>query len=505
MNTYFIVYLSAAVASLVGTALVIRFARAIGAVDTPGTRKVHTEPIPRIGGMAVVAATIGPLAVVLLLNNTIGVLFRENLTQMLGLLLVGVFVFAAGLVDDLRGMRARHKLAAQLAAAVALCAMGVRIDSLTVPGLFEVRLGLLGWPLTVLWIVGITNAINLIDGLDGLAAGISAVTCAVIAAFSLYTGQVMMAVLMLALLGGLTGFLMFNFNPARIFLGDCGSLFLGFTLAGASVLCSAKSATAVGLAVPLLAMGIPIFDTLFSMLRRALERRSLFAPDRRHIHHRLLALGLRQRHAVLFLYGVTLLLGGLGLFMMVTRRVDTLLVFGCLLLLLALVFRLLGAVSLQKSAQCLRENLALARRHKRAREDFEQAQLMMREAVGADESWRVLCWAAERLNAVSMELTIADARQAADSLSWRRAIGDTRPRNTVGIDLSWNSAAFGAKCVLAICFAAGDSLEFAGHCAKLFGRLTDEQGRLAANAPAQAPTSLRPGNELPVRSVRKAA
>jgi len=135
VNTYFIVYLSAAAASLAGTALVIRLARAIGAVDSPGTRKVHTEPVPRIGGAAVVVATIGPLAAVLLLNNAVGVLFRESLTQMLGLLLVGVFVFAVGLVDDLRGIRARHKLAAQLVAAVALCVMGVRIDSLTVPGL----------------------------------------------------------------------------------------------------------------------------------------------------------------------------------------------------------------------------------------------------------------------------------------------------------------------------------------------------------------------------------
>ena len=141
-----------------------------------------------------------------------------------------------------------------------------------------------------------------------LQQGISAIACGVIAILAIHGGQAVMAVLMLALLGSLCGFLVFNFNPAKIFMGDCGSLFLGFTIAFSGVMCASKSSALVGLALPILALGIPIFDTLFSMLRRFLERRSLFSPDRSHFHHRLLALGLKQRHVVVVSYAVTCLI-----------------------------------------------------------------------------------------------------------------------------------------------------------------------------------------------------
>ncbi len=271
---------------------------------------------------------------VLYLQNEIGEAFRDVRLQVTALLGSAAFIFLLGLVDDLRHLPARFKLLAELAAAGTLCLVGVRIDEISLVDGYSVSLGWFGCPLTLLWVVGITNAVNLSDGLDGLAAGISAIACGVIAALAINSDNPMMAVFALSLVGSLSGFLVFNFHPAQIFMGDCGSLFLGFTIAASSVMCMTKSSAIVGLTLPALALGIPIFDTLFSMLRRFLERRSLFAPDRRHFHHRLLEMGLHQRHAVMIIYVLTLLSSGLGLLMIVTQDIGALLIFGGILLLL---------------------------------------------------------------------------------------------------------------------------------------------------------------------------
>ena len=187
-----------------------------------------------------------------------------------------------------------------------------------------------------------------------------------------------MAVLMLALLGSLTSFLFFNFNPAKVFMGDCGSLFVGFTISAASVMCVAKSAAFVGLALPVLALGIPIFDTLLSMLRRFLERRSLFSPDRSHFHHRLMDLGLHQRHVVVTIYLATILSASLGLFMMVRQDIGSLIVFGCVLLLIVLLFLVVGSIRLREIVTGLQAKYVLTRRQKQERATFEHLQLQFR-------------------------------------------------------------------------------------------------------------------------------
>jgi UDP-GlcNAc:undecaprenyl-phosphate GlcNAc-1-phosphate transferase len=243
-------------------------------------------------------------------------------------------IFFIGLADDLRGMPARIKFLAELFGAALLCLVDVQISSVGITESWTLHLGSFGCILTILWIVGITNAVNLSDGLDGLAAGISAITCGVIAIFAIKSGSIIMAVLMLALLGSLSGFLFFNFNPAKVFMGDCGSLFLGFTIASTSVMCATKSTALVGLALPALALGIPIFDTLFSMLRRFLERRGMFSPDRGHFHHRLIDLGLHQKQVVIIIYAITLLSAGLGMFMMITHSSGSIIIFACILILI---------------------------------------------------------------------------------------------------------------------------------------------------------------------------
>ena len=298
--------------------------------------------------------------------------------QLVLLLCSSALVFLVGLVDDLRHLPAGFKLAAEVVIAGLLCLGGVRISSIALTDQWVVHLGGWGCLLTVLWIVGVTNAVNLSDGLDGLAAGICAIACGVIAIFAIHSGQILMVLVMLALLGSLSGFLLFNFNPARVFMGDSGSLFLGFCLATASVMCAAKSAALVGLTLPALALGIPIFDTLLSALRRFLEDRSIFAPDRSHFHHRLLDLGLHQRQAVILIYLATLLASGLGLLMLVRTDSGSLVIFGGVLLLILLLFRAVGAIRLRQTWTRLRRKHAHARQAHDEQQRFENLQLFLR-------------------------------------------------------------------------------------------------------------------------------
>lgn len=474
MKTYYCVYFGSALLAILCVPIVTRVARALRIVDAPGVRKVHQSPVPRIGGVPIVLATLALLIPVLVLDNTIGRAFREVHAELVVLLAAGVFMFLVGLVDDIRGLRARTKLVAQIAAAVAVCAVGVRIKVFSVGDWFEVDFGWLAWPLTIAWIVGITNAVNLIDGLDGLAAGIATVTCGVIATFAVYNGQVVMTALMLALLGSLTGFLFFNFNPAKVFMGDSGTMFVGFLLAGSSVLCAAKSSALVGLAMPALALGLPIFDTVFSVLRRVIERRSIFAPDRRHIHHRLLQMGLNQRHAVMLMYVVTLLVAGLGMFMMVTRDVRAIFVFGFAALMLLAVFRAVGAVRLRDSIKALQRNIALSRQAHGEKRQFENAQLRMRETGSFDDWWKEVCATAKQMDFEWLALSRKSGADGSYEPVWRWRDQSSSPRGLVTMRIPLGPDVRGRWTQVEVGVRINGSLESAGHRATLFGRLLEE-------------------------------
>jgi UDP-GlcNAc:undecaprenyl-phosphate GlcNAc-1-phosphate transferase len=477
MKTYLIVYLGSAVLALVITPATVYLSRSIQALDYPGVRRTHARPIPRIGGMAVIVSTMGFVLPVLFLHNAVGDAFREVILQIVALLSAASLIFLVGLVDDLRGLRARAKLVAELIIAIVLCAVGIRITSVAVADVLTIEFGWFSWPLTVLWITGITNAVNLSDGLDGLAAGISAVACGVIALLAIWSGQAVMAILMLALLGSLTGFLVFNFNPARVFLGDCGSLFLGFTIATSSVMCSTKSHTLVGLALPFLALGVPIFDTLSAILRRFLERRSLFAPDRRHFHHRLLDLGLKQRHVVIISYVITLLAAGMGLFMTLTRNTGSLVLFFSILLLLLLVFRVVGLVRLGESIGRLQQKYAISRQIGQETKAFEEVQLHFRQAENFEQWWRAVCTAAKKLDFVKVSLHLNGNNKVVRKLTFqddRHDVGSSSTeviRLTIPIKRSPN----GSRMSLKADVSANESLESAGRRAALFSRLIEEQ------------------------------
>lgn len=474
MKTYLCVYLGSGLLAIVTTATVIRIAKRFNIVDMPGIRKIHSQAVPRLGGVAIFVSMIGLVVPVLVLPNVIGEAFRELKFEIITMLAAGGLMFLTGLVDDVRRLRVRTKLLAQLAAAFVICAVGIRIESLPLANKVTLDLGWFSWLFTIVWIVGITNAINLSDGLDGLAAGISAIACGVIAVLAIYNGDAVMAILMLSLLGSLTGFLLFNFEPARIFMGDSGSLFLGFTIAVASILCATKTETIVGLALPILALGIPIFDTLFSILRRFLERRSLFSPDRRHFHHRLLALGLRQRHVVITAYAVTLLAAGLGMFMLVSRNGQTIVIFICTMLLLVLVFRVVGSVRLRDTIVGLKRKYSVSSQKRQELETFENIELHFRQAHKFDQWWRAVCFAAGEMDFISSSLPLTKRDGTKETLIWEKDNGHVRADEIVRMTVPVRDRRGNSSLNIEVQANANGSLESAARRLTLFTRLLEE-------------------------------
>jgi len=473
MRTYTCVYFGSAYLALLTTPMVIWLARRIGAVDRPGVRTVHERPVPRIGGVAIFLSAMALIVAVIFLNNGVGEAFRRVRFPLLTFLGSATLIFLVGLVDDLRGLPAKCKCVAELFIALVLCLAGIQISEIALTKEWVLPLGVFGCPLTILWVVGITNAVNLSDGLDGLAAGVSAIACAVIAAFAILSGDVIMAVLMLALVGSLSGFLFFNSNPAKVFMGDCGSLFIGFTIAAASVMCMAKSAALVGLALPMLALGIPIFDTLLSILRRFLERRSLFAPDRSHFHHRLLELGLNQRCAVMLIYIATLLATGLGLVMLASASVGSLLVFGSALLMILLLFRAVGVIRLREVVARLQQKTKFSHREREDRTAFEHLELQFRRAREPDQWWQAVCNTADRMDFayIALKTTYDDGR--IEEEIWRAPKTDPKLSRIVTMTMPLDGHAAGPQRHFEIAICVNGSLETASHRASLFGRLLD--------------------------------
>ena len=316
MITYFVAFLSALMTSTVLTLVVRNRSLAWGLVDeAASSRKIHTRPIPRLGGIAIVGGFFTPLAALFIVDTGVGRTFLGQPGVVWGLMGGGLTIAALGLYDDLCGAGARPKFLIQFLVALALYAAGLRIELISMP-FGQIPLGYLSLPFTVLWIVGVVNAINLIDGLDGLAGGVAFFAVGTNFVLALARGDVLMCLLMAALAGAVLGFLFFNFNPATIFMGDTGSMFLGFVLAAASIKTSSKSGTTVAMLVPVLALGLPIMDTLLAMARRFALGRPMFSADKEHIHHRLMSrLRLTHRRAVVVLYAVCCLfaLTALGL------------------------------------------------------------------------------------------------------------------------------------------------------------------------------------------------
>lgn len=301
--------LAAAVAMafvIILTPAVIKLAISTGAVDKPDARKVHKVPIPRIGGLGIYVSFMIAVFVAVVSSNLDG----ESLREIVGLLLSASLIVALGLVDDYKNLPAKLKLLGQiLAAVIFVIGFDVKIDVITNPFGDYIYLDWIAVPATIFWLVGLTNTVNLIDGLDGLAAGVSAIAAITILLVALKQNFFLVSILTAALAGGAIGFLFYNSHPAKIFMGDSGSMFLGFMLAGISVIGAFKSTATIALIVPILALGLPILDTTFAIVRRYRGGRPIFQPDKGHLHHRLLSLGFTHRQAVLLMYVISAMLG----------------------------------------------------------------------------------------------------------------------------------------------------------------------------------------------------
>src|SRR5581483_11005263 len=289
-----------------------------GWVSAPAhERHLHRTPLPRLGGVAIYAAFVLSIGVGILINQRFGSLASPVTIRTLFTILVpATLIFCLGVYDDLKSVGPWTKFAVQAVAALLLFAGGLRI--LDLPVLFGTRH--FGWavglPLTIFWVIGITNAFNLIDGLDGLAAGSGLFSTIVVFVVATFSQSSVVSLLTIALAGAILGFLRFNFNPATIFLGDSGSLFIGFMLSALALEGAQKAPTVIAVAIPVVSFGLPILETLLSVLRRLIAGRPVFTADREHIHHKLLERGLSHRQVVVVLYAVSALFALLSLFLL---------------------------------------------------------------------------------------------------------------------------------------------------------------------------------------------
>ncbi len=314
-STLLITFLVAFALSFLTTPFAIKLAPKIGAMDVPkDNRRMHTKAMPRFGGLAIFVGT-----------TTAMLLFLNFEPRILHIVLGGALMYGLGVIDDLRNLNPKVKFAGQLMIAITMYACDVRIEFVTnFFGEGKSQLGdILCFVITILWIVGITNTVNLMDGLDGLAAGTAAIVALCMAYASYIHGTYLGTGAMLALAGGALGFLPFNFYPAKIFMGDGGSLYLGFMLSTISVLGTVKSATFVSMIVPVLVLGVPIFDTAFAILRRFINRKPIMQADKGHIHHILMGSGYGQRRATLMLYGITGIMGVAAVLLSRGLKVET--------------------------------------------------------------------------------------------------------------------------------------------------------------------------------------
>lgn len=323
----------AAFASAFGIALVCtpfakRLAIRLGAIDYPRKRGMHEEPIPRMGGVAIVVSFI----------VTAGLMmpFVEDLRskQFVGFLIGGVIIALTGVVDDIYGLKPRAKLAMQILVSLIVIYSGTRITFVAWPVLTSFEA--ISAPVTMLWIIGITNAVNLIDGLDGLAAGVSSISALCLMVLCLISGNQPAAVLAATLAGSCFGFLPRNFSPAEVFMGDSGALFLGYVLAVSSIIGLFKSYALLAVVITVFALALPIFDTAFAMIRRAANGKPIMSADRGHLHHRLVDAGYSHARAVIILYAVSIVCGVIAI-LIALKDLRAVLIVALFVLILALM------------------------------------------------------------------------------------------------------------------------------------------------------------------------
>jgi len=324
--------------SLIVTPWIRRKAFIIGGIDIPTDRKVHNKPIPRIGG---VSFFLGVLIVNILFNRS---LIVERI------LMGGTLVFLVGLLDDFVELKPAPKFSLTFIAILMAVILGVRVDLWRIPYTGIIIKGFWAHLISFIWLLGIANAMNFIDGLDGLAGGVSAISSFSLLIISLLLGRLEMAFLLASILGGVLGFLFFNFPPASIIMGDSGAMFLGFILGAISIVGVLKISTIINLFIPILVMGFPVLDTAFSIVRRLIEGRAPWKFDKDHIHHRFLKIGMTTEQSIAFIYLFTICMSLVAILISLIQDpyISALLVFGTLFLIL-FILKKLGVLEIRRN------------------------------------------------------------------------------------------------------------------------------------------------------------
>ena len=408
--------------SLALTRVVRWAARRLGVVDKPdGFRKLQERPIPRLGGVAIYGAFFASLLCGAWLSRRADLWALLASSDFLAIFVGATAVLLVGLRDDVRRLRPRTKFLALTLVAAGMCVAGYRVEAVSNPLGGTIHLGLLSVPLTLFWFLGCMNAMNLIDGMDGLATGIAVFASAVLFVGSILLGNPEAAVLSIAFAGAAAGFLLFNFPPASIFLGDSGSYLLGFILAAIGMRGSQKSHMAVALAIPVIALGVPVMDTALAIMRRWAASLPLSASDRKHIHHKLLDLGLSRRKAVLVMYAACLVLAGFALLMTAAADFQGAIFLGVLGAGTCVAVRLFGRSELALARKRGVEYFRRRRREAECRTAGHAAVERMRHGKEIESIWQCFCQAAEQLELDGASMTIwlaAPADVAPCTFSW---------------------------------------------------------------------------------------
>ncbi|WP_427337894.1 glycosyltransferase family 4 protein [Caloranaerobacter sp. DY30410] len=350
MSIYYKAFFVALITAYFLTPFAKWVANKIGAIDVPkDNRRVHKKPIPRLGGLAIYLAVVFSMLIFLPIDRTV-----------ISIIIGSTIIVITGIVDDTKSISPKLKLFAQIVAASVLVVGGIRIEFLTNP--FDKGDGLLylkvfSIPITIFWVVGITNTMNLIDGLDGLAAGVGAISALSLLFVASKFGYVPVMILCAILAGSALGFLPHNFNPAKIFMGDTGALFLGYMLSVIAILGVMKSVAAITIIIPILALGLPIFDTTFAIFRRIINGRPIMEADKGHLHHRLLDRGLSQKQTVLILYMISILLGILAFILTGMEPEKGVIVSGLILTIILLGASSIGLIDLRKQRISKSDNI----------------------------------------------------------------------------------------------------------------------------------------------------
>ncbi|MCP4667348.1 MAG: undecaprenyl/decaprenyl-phosphate alpha-N-acetylglucosaminyl 1-phosphate transferase [Deltaproteobacteria bacterium] len=422
MTSIIVIFAVSLVLALLLSPLTGRFAKKFHLIDSPSERTVHTDPVPRAGGIAIFLSFYLPFALMFFARTTpFDLVMKEH--RVVYIILGSCVIFGLGLWDDIRRLGPGAKFSIQVLAGMITYMGDIRIMAIGLPGIAPLHLGWVSLPVTIFWVVLLINAINLIDGLDGLAAGVTFFVSLLLIVLSLLDQKLLIALGLAALAGATLGFLRYNFNPASIFMGDSGSYFLGYMLAALTILGSMKSQAALTILIPMIALGVPLMDTVWATIRRFLLGQGLFRPDSDHFHHRLLRLGYTHHRVVLFLYGATIVLGLLSLTLVHAhddRAALLLLVVGVLAVFGIRKLGYLDYLAVDKLIGWVRD-VSDEAGIRRSRRTFLSHQMNISHAGNVDDLWLRLVSAGELLALDFLNLKLVDdgdADQASSDYDW---------------------------------------------------------------------------------------